>query len=47
MDTLSLFMNSKNSKTSDPHCLLLSLLGKIKLGRGMKDLNYLMDHILY
>ena len=79
MDTI--YMNSKNSKTSDPHRLLLNLTDKIdlrrkdkyialwnlsidytwrnikksyknnkfkfRLERGMKNLNYLMDHILY
>ena len=35
MDTI--FMNSGNSKTSDPHRLLLKLLDKINL----------MNHILY
>ena len=74
-------MNSENSKTSDPHRLLLNLSDKINLKRknkyvalsnlsiydtwkniashtglinfkyqlrhGMKNLNYLMDHILY
>ena len=29
MDTI--FMNSENSKTSDPHRLLLNLVGKINL----------------
>ena len=76
MDTM--FMNSKNSKISDPHRLLLNLSDKIDLKRsdkyvalsnrsiyytwknmkklinlkyqllrGMKNLNYLMDHILH
>ena len=79
MDTT--FMNSKNSKTSDPHRLLLNLTDRMSLKRsdkyvalsnldiyytwkykkihirtinlkyqlqhGMKNLNYLMDHILY
>ena len=74
-------MNSENSKTSDPHRLLLNLSDKINLKRsdkyvalsnlsitihgkilkshakiinlkyqlqhGIKNLNYLMDHILY
>ena len=34
MDTI--FMNSKNSKTSDPHRLLLSLTDKIDLTRNDK-----------
>ena len=77
MDTM--FMNSKNSRTSDPHRLLLNLTDKINLKKndnyvalsnlsiyytwknnhtkivnlkyqlrhGMRNLNYLMDHILY
>ena len=72
-------MNSENSKTSDPHRLLLNLIDKIdlrgkdvalsnlsiyyawknikhsyktinlkyQLQHGIKNLNYLMDHILY
>ena len=32
----TLFMNSKNSKTSDPHRLSLNLTGKIKLKRTDK-----------
>ena len=34
MDTI--FMNSKNSKTSDPHRLLLNLTDKIDLRRSDK-----------
>ena len=34
MDTI--FMNSKNSKTSDPHRLLLNLTDKINLKRSNK-----------
>ena len=34
MDTI--FMNSENSKTSDPHRLLLNLLDKINLKRSDK-----------
>ena len=34
MDTI--FMNSKNSKTSDPHRLLLNLSGKMNLKRSDK-----------
>ena len=78
MDTI--FVNSENSKTSDPHKLLLNLSDKIDLQRsdtllyqilaytihgkmqkstintinlkylgqrGIKNLNYLKDHILY
>ena len=73
----AVFMNSKNSKTSNLHWLLLSLTEKInlkrndkyvalsnlilyytsknikttnlkyQLQRGMKNLNYLMAHIVY
>ena len=77
----TIFMKSENSKTYDPHRLLLNLTDKIDLRRkdkytalsnlslcctwkilkshirtinlkyqlqhGMKNLNYLMDHILY
>ena len=32
----TVFMNSKNSKTSDPHRLLLNLTGKIDLKRKDK-----------
>ena len=32
-----MFMNSGNSKTSDPHRLLLNLLGKINLKRKDKS----------
>ena len=35
MDTI--FMNSGNSKTSDPHILLLNLSDKINLKRKEKD----------
>ena len=76
----TIFMNSENGKSSDPHRLLLNLTDKIDLRRkinillyqilaftihgkiskshiriinfkyqlqhGMKNLNYLMDHIL-
>ena len=76
-----MFMNSKNSKSSDPHRLLLNFTDKIDLKKktnkflyqilafnihgkilkshirtislkyqlqhGMKNLNYLMDHIPY
>ena len=79
MDTI--FMNSKNSKTCDPHRLLLNLVNEInlrgkdkyialsnlsiygtwkniksfrrtinlkfQLQREMKNLNYLMDYIVY
>ena len=31
-----IFMNSENSKTTDPHRLLLNLLGKINLKRNEK-----------
>ena len=32
----SIFVNSKNSKTSDPHRLLLSLTDKVNLKRNDK-----------
>ena len=34
MDTI--FMNSENSKTSEPHVLILKLTNKLDLGRGEK-----------
>ena len=37
MDTI--FMNSKNSKTPDPHSLLLNLTDKINLKRTDKYIN--------
>ena len=37
MDTT--FVNSGNSKTSDPHRLLLNILGKIKLKRSGKNVD--------
>ena len=33
---ITMFMNSENSKSSDPHRLLLSLLDKINLKRSDK-----------
>ena len=36
MDTI--FMNSKNSKTSDPHVLILKLTDKSDLRRGEKSI---------
>ena len=36
MDTI--FMNSKNSKTSQPHVLLLKLTDKLDLRRGEKSI---------
>ena len=79
---ITIFINSKNNKTSDTHRLLLNLTGKINIKRsakyvvlsnriytirektirtihirtanlkyqlnhGMKNLSYLIDHILY
>ena len=35
MDTI--FMNSENSKTSEPHVLILALTNKLYLGRGEKN----------
>ena len=36
MDTI--FMNSKNSKTSKPHILILNLTDKLDLRRGEKSI---------
>ena len=36
----TIFMNSKNSKTSDPHRLLLKLTNKIDLRRKINVLDY-------
>ena len=38
MDTV--FMNSENSKTSEPHVLILKLTDKLDLRRGEKALLY-------
>ena len=35
MDTI--FLNSKNSKTSEQHILILKLTGKLNLRRGEKN----------
>ena len=45
----AVFMNSKNSKTSDPHRLLLNLtqFKNQPQHRISKNLKYLMDHILH
>ena len=50
MDTM--FMNSENSKTSDPHRLLLTLSGKINLKRSNKyvalsnlNINYTLENM--
>ena len=50
MDTM--FMNSENSKTSDPHRLLLNLSGKINLKRSNKyvalsnlNINYTLENM--
>ena len=40
-------MNSKNSKTSDPHRLLLNLSGKINLKRRDKFVNLSNLNICY
>ena len=45
MDTI--FMNSKNSKTTDSHILLLNLTDKINLQRSDKYVAYLSQHLLY
>ena len=42
-----IFMNSKNSKTSDPHRLLLNLSGKINLKRRDKFVNLSNLNICY
>ena len=44
MDTI--FMNSENSKTSDPHRILLNLQDKTNLKRSNKLYNY-TQHLLY
>ena len=44
MDTM--FMNSENSKTSDPHRLLLNLSDKINLKRSDKYVA-LSNHLIY
>ena len=36
MDTI--FMNSENSKTSEPHVLILELTDKLDLGRGEESI---------
>ena len=45
MDTI--FMNSKNSKTTDSHIPLLNLTDKINLQRSDKYVAYLSQHLLY
>ena len=40
---INVFMNSKNSKTSDPHRLLLNLIDKIDLWR--KDKNIALSNL--
>ena len=42
-----IFMNSKNSKTSDPHRLLLNLSGKINLKRRERFVNLSNLNICY
>ena len=42
----TIFMNSENSKTSDPHRLLLNLTDKIDLRRKDKYIA-LSNHLLY
>ena len=34
----TIFMNSENSKTSEPHNLVLKLTVKLDLGRGIKSI---------
>ena len=45
MDTI--FMNSKSSKTSDPHRLLLSLYDKLNLKRSDNMLGYQILALIY
>ena len=45
MDTI--FMNSKNSKTTDLHRLLLNLIDKIDLRRKGQCFFYQITHLLY
>ena len=45
MDTI--FMNSKSSKTSDPHRLLLSLYDKLNLKRSDNMLGYQILAFIY
>ena len=44
MDTI--FMNSENSKTSEPHVLIRKLTDKLDLRRGEKVIA-LSDHSIY
>ena len=37
---ITIFINSKNSKTSDPHRLLLNLTDKIDLKRSYKYIKF-------
>ena len=46
MDTI--FMNSKNSKTSEHHVLVLKLTDKLDLRRGQKNCCFIKSlHLLY
>ena len=45
MDTI--FMNSKNNKTSDPHRLLLKLIDKIELRRKDEYVTYMSKLSIY
>ena len=35
---VTIFMNSKNSKTSEPHVLIIKLTDKLDLGTGEKSI---------
>ena len=41
-----IFMNSENSKTSDPHRLLLNLADKIDLKRKYKSYQILFGYLI-
>ena len=46
----TIFMNSRNIKTSDPYRLLINLSGKINSNRSDKYVassNFLLNHLLY
>ena len=46
MDTI--FMNLENSKTSEPHVLILKLTDKLNLRRGEKEYRFFKSkHLLY
>ena len=43
----TIFMNSKNNKTSDPHRLLLNLIDKIELRRKDEYVTYMSKLSIY